>query len=120
MGKGQRCLGKLKLYSTAEPDVLSQSVIHWSNVVHDLSIERVCFGSTLSTIQNIWPFGLDISAKEVIERSNASIELIGPVYETVTDQLFLAAKVFQDKLDKNHPARGVLSNEISDFYELKL
>jgi tRNA(Arg) A34 adenosine deaminase TadA len=119
MEKGQRQLGKLRLYTTAEPDVLSQSAIHWANVVHDLGIEYVCFGSKLATIQNIWPFGIDISAQEIIERSRSCIKLIGPVSEKETNQLFLFAKQYQDKLNKNHPAQGILSKKTSDFYELE-
>ncbi|WP_010596993.1 cytidine/deoxycytidylate deaminase family protein [Rickettsiella massiliensis] len=45
MKKDKPQLGKLNLYSTAEPDVLSQSAIHWAKVAHDLEIKRVCFGS---------------------------------------------------------------------------
>lgn len=120
MEKGQRKFGKLKLYSTAEPDVLSQSVIHWANVVHDLAIKQIYFGSTLATIQNIWPFGIDISAQEVVERANANIKLLGPLCETETDQLFLDAKIYQKNLDKKHPAQGVLSKNMSDFYKLNL
>lgn len=120
MEKGPRQLGKLKLYSTAEPDVLSQSVIHWANVVHDLAIEQVYFGSTLATIQTIWPFGIDISAQELIERANAKIKLIGPLSETETDQLFVEAEQYQNKLDKKHPAQGILSKKIGDFYQLNI
>jgi hypothetical protein len=30
------------------------------------------------------------------------------------------AKKHQDQLNKNHPAQGILSKKMSDFYELKL
>ncbi|STX52370.1 cytidine/deoxycytidylate deaminase [Legionella busanensis] len=100
MEKGQSQLGKLRLYTTAERDILSQSVIYWANIVHDLKIEYVYLGSKLSTIQTIWPFGIDISAQEIINRSTRSTQLIGPVYENKTDQLFSQAKEYQDKLKK--------------------
>lgn len=70
----------------------------------------------------IWPFGINISAQEVVERSSLHhhIDLIGPIYEAETNQLFLAAKTHQEKLGKNHPAQGVLSNKVTDFYQLNL
>lgn len=50
---GYRKYESLTLYTTAEPDPMSQSAIHWGNVVHDLAIKRVCFGSSLKTIQQL-------------------------------------------------------------------
>lgn len=72
------------------------------------------------TRNQIWPFGIDISAQEVIERSNSNITLIGPTLEAETDLLFMDAKTYQAKMNKAHPAQGVLSNELSDFYEATL
>ncbi|GEM_PF-4748096 len=118
--KKQINLGSLALYTTAEPDVMSQSAIHWANLVHDLSIQKVCFGSSLNTIQKLWPFGIDIPAKEVIERSHSKINLIGLINEAECNELFLTAKQEQAKLSKHHPAQGVLSNEVTDFYQLTL
>jgi len=108
----------LTLYATAEPDAMSQSAIHWANIAHDLFINKIIYGSSLKTIQQIWPFGIDIPAQEIIERSNSQIELIGSVNEDECDNLFKTAKIHQSKLKNKHPARDMLSHNIKDFYQL--
>jgi len=114
-------LGDLILVTTAEPDVLAQSALHWANVAHDLSVTHVYSGATLDTIQRLWPFGIDIPAKEIVERSfNSNIALTDRIMEQECNDLFLEAKKSQEQVDKNHPAMGVLSTNISDFYQINL
>lgn len=73
----------------------------------------------MQTIKNLWSFGIDISAKEIIERSyKAQMQLTGPLLEKDCDHLFSKAKEKQQQINKAHPARGVLSNEVKDFYKV--
>ena len=48
--------GNLTLYSTAEPDPMSQSAIHWANIAHDFGINKIYFGTSLQTINLLLPF----------------------------------------------------------------
>ncbi len=112
-------LEDLILVTTAEPDVLSQSSIHWANIVHDLGIKQIYYGTPLTTIQIIWPFGIDISAREVIERTlNCNIQLTGEILTAECEKLFLAAREKQLEINKNHPAKDFLSDKVEQFYQV--
>ncbi|MCP3680928.1 MAG: hypothetical protein GY782_12000 [Gammaproteobacteria bacterium] len=68
--KERAAWGELTLITAAEPDVLSQSAIYWANVVHEANIKQVYFGAELTTIQQLWPFGIDIPAQEILDRAS--------------------------------------------------
>lgn len=112
----KRVFKELYLYSTAEPDVLAQGAIHWSIICHDMPVKSITYGLPQTKVEAIWPFGIDITARELIERSCVDIELKGPVHEEPCHALFKDAKKRQDEIGKQHPARGVLSNCVEDFY----
>jgi len=50
-------------------------------------LKQFVLEAPLATIQTLY-----IPAQEVIERSNSNIELIGPIHEAETNQLFLDEK----------------------------
>lgn len=108
----------LTLFSTAEPDALSASAIYWAKVTHDIDITHVCYGSSLATIGKLWPFGIDISAQEIANRSRQNHIRFSPtICEKECDKLFSEAK---EKQQGKHPALGRLSNEVKDFYHVYL
>ena len=108
--------GKMVLFSTAEPDALSQSALYWAKVTHDLDITHIYYGSSSKTINSLWKFGIDISAREIASRSHlCQIEFSEGVCENECDLLFMEAK---KKQQGNHPARGNLSKDPKDFYRL--
>ncbi len=110
-------LGRLSLYATAEPDVLSQSVIYWGKIAHDLNIYHIYYGAPLKIIQKLWSFGIDISAEEVLHRSHQpQAQIFGPLLEKECEELFLNAKKKQNEIHHPHPARGQLSHHEKDFY----
>jgi tRNA(adenine34) deaminase len=112
----ERNKGKISLFSTAEPDSLSQSAIYWAKITHDIDIAHIYYGSSLETIKNLWKFGIDISAQEIVQRSKMShIAFSNAICEKECDNLFFEAK---ERQQGNHPARGVLSTEVQDFYML--
>lgn len=112
----ERNNGKLSLFSTAEPDSLSQSAICWAKVTHELDIAHIYYGSSLATIKNLWKFGIDIPAKEIVKRSKMSqITFSNAICEKECDSLFFEAK---ERQQGNHPARGILSAEVQNFYSL--
>lgn len=109
----------LTLLSTIEPDPLSQSAIYWSSVVQELSIETIVFGTRLETLMALWPFGIAITAQELVDRScNYSPQIIGPYCEAECDALFQAAKQRQQEMGQDHPAMDALSHNVDDFYVL--
>lgn len=111
--------GKLTLYATCEPDTLSLSAIYWAKKAHDLQIEKIVYGTTLKTIKKMWRFGIDIKAKELINRSyQPSIVLKGPFMENECNQLFIEAKERQAKINSPHPSRGYLPNNLEAFYKI--
>lgn len=111
--------GKLTMYTTCEPDTLSLSAIYWAKKAHDLCIEKIVYGSTLITINKLWKFGINIKAKELINRSYLpSILLRGPFMERECNQLFIAAKERQAKTNSPHPSRGQLPNNVEAFYKI--
>jgi len=59
----------LTMVTTAECDVLSMSSIYWARVVHDIEINRICYGVPLKKINDLWHAGIDISSKTIIEKS---------------------------------------------------
>lgn len=110
---GYKKQGNLTLITNVEPDVLSQSTIYWANLVHQLAIQTVVYGATLADIQEIWPFGIKITAQEIIDKSiNSDIKLVGPRCRQECNNLFLNAKMI--------PARDILSNNVEDFFEVSL
>lgn len=116
INSGKVPTGKLRLFSTAEPDVLSQSAIYWAKITHDLDIVEVIYGSSFATIGNLWKFGIDISASEVAGRAkHYQIRFIQSSLKEECNALFLDAKA---KQQGNHPARGILSQHAHDFYLL--
>lgn len=42
--KHNKDFGKLRLFTTAEPDVLSQSAIYWAKIAHDINVEHIFYG----------------------------------------------------------------------------
>lgn len=111
----------LTLVTTAEPDPLSQSAVQWAAVTHDIPIRTIVYGCPIAKIQEIWPFGIDISAKEINERSSGKpITFIGPVLEEGCYRLFLQAKERQKQVESDHPGRKVLSKNREDFVTLTL
>lgn len=110
-------LGDLSLYSTAEPDPLSQSTIHWANAVHELNIKHVYFGAGLEFIEKLWPFGIKIPAREIIASCSYNlVTLHKPILEQQCENLFLDAKQYQAKIGIKHPAMELLSSNVEDFY----
>ena len=111
--------GSITLISTAEPDPLSQSSIHWANIIHEVNISRVFFGTSLETIQAAWPFGIDIKAREVAQRSlKSAVTVTGSLLENECNQLFQQAQKRQSEINHKHPGMITLSNNIEDFYHL--
>lgn len=111
--------GKLTLYTTCEPDTLSLSAIYWAKKAHDLHIEKIVYGSSLKTIKKLWNFGIQIKAKELINRSHQpSIILRGPFMEHECNKLFIGAKERQAKINSPHPSRGNLPNNLEAFYKI--
>jgi tRNA(Arg) A34 adenosine deaminase TadA len=110
-------LNNLSLVTTAEPDPLSQSAIHWASIVQEIKINTVYYGSSLGTIEKLWPFGINIPAQEIIDRSaTRHIKLEKNVLEQECNKLFLNAKKEQEIINSTHPAKGQLSTNIEDFY----
>ncbi len=110
---------ELTMITTAEPDPLSQSAIHWGNIVHDLAIRQIYYGVDLATIYQCWPFGIDISAAEIIDKScQRDIQLQGGILADACEVLFQQAYENQQKINQNHPAMGVLSQNVEDFYSI--
>ncbi len=108
--------GRLTLFSTAEPDSLSQSAIYWAKITHDIDVAHICYGSSLKTINRLWKFGIDIPAEEIHARSQLStIAFSRSICEKECDTLFIEAK---EKQQGDHPAHGLLSTDESDFYTL--
>lgn len=117
--RSKKNLGELRLFTTCEPDALSQSAIYWTVINHDLVIKQINFGTRLPTLQKLWPCGIDITAQEIIERSiNLKIELVGPLLEEQCNNLFLEAKRKQQAINDEHLARKVLSHNVQDFYQI--
>lgn len=105
---------KLVLFSTAEPDTLSQSVIYWAKITHDIEISEIVYGSSLQTISKLWKFGIDIPSKEIADRArNYQIKFSKFICEKECDDLFFKAKARQQGI---HPSEGILSNNLQDFY----
>lgn len=106
----------LILFSTAEPDSLSQSAIYWARITHDLEISEIVYGSSLQTIAKLWEFGIDISAEEIAKRAkHCHINFSKSVCEKECDALFSEAKA---KQQGKHPSQGILSDDSKDFYLL--
>lgn len=106
----------LTLYSTSECDTLSQSVAYWANVT-GIPIKTIVYGSSLESIKEIWPFGINIKADELMKHAcGANIELLGPVLEDECLTLFKEAKAKQEAIGKPHPGRAILSKNYEDFF----
>ncbi len=75
---------------------------------------NMAFCCSLEKIENFWPFGIRISAKEVVEKSsNTTINLLDPVLEYKSYQLFLEAKNRQETINDQHPAQGNFALRVS-------
>lgn len=110
---------QLTLITTMEPDPLSISSIYWSNIVQKLGIETIYYGSTFETLQNLWPFGINLKAEEILERASLlKIALNGPICEKECNKLFHEAKDIQKQIDDKHPGMLKLSQDVEDFYEI--
>jgi len=116
-----RKLGDLTLVTTVEPDPLSQSAIYWAKITQELSITHLAYGSSLSTINKLWPFCIDISAGEIVDRApNYELTIEGSILEAQTDDLLLTAKHKQEQIDKKHPGACTLSKDVTDYFEISL
>lgn len=77
----------LTLYTTAEPCPMCQSAILWAG------IERVVYGTSISTLQELGWNQIDLTANEVIQRAGfVHCEVVGGILESRCDRLFKKAK----------------------------
>ena len=73
------------LYSTAEPCPMCQAAILWSG------IDRVVFGTSIQTLQQLGWNQIEIGSAEVIRRTPfRSCQLVGGILEDECDRLFAA------------------------------
>ena len=109
--------GPLTLISTGEPDPLSQSVIYWANAIHDLEITTIYYGANSEFLNTLLGMGIQIPAREIIERSSmCKISLI-PLLEKACITMFQEAQKTRKAIDNEHPARAILSHQIDEFYD---
>ena len=109
----------LKLITTAECDTLSQSAVYWANIVHELCIEEVYYGLSLEAITTMWPFGIQINSREIMEHSTTpDLKIEGPILNQECLKLFEAAKKLQAKINQDHPTEGIASTKLEDFYQI--
>lgn len=113
----RRNLSNLTLITTAEPDPLSMSAIYWAGVVNEIKIDKVYYGMSLEDLKELWPFGISIKAKEIIDRStNPNIQIEGPILKDEVNNLFQEAKKIQKQINDKHPGFVTLSKNVDDFF----
>lgn len=114
---GKREIGDLTMFATAEPDPLSFGSLYWSSIVQEVVIRDMYYAVSREELQELWPFGIDISAKEIWERG--SIKRIARVAHLPDDyclSLFKEAKTRQEGIHSDRPADATLSYHLKDFY----
>lgn len=108
--------GPLTLYTTGECCPMCQSAIYWANL-SGMGIQKVVYGSTIPTLNEIWGTQINILSQEVVGKSpDHKVTLVGQVLEEACNQLFYKAKRRQVWPSSPTPTKE-LSSEITDFYE---
>ena len=107
----------LSIIATSEPDPMSFSSIIWANVT-GIPIRNLYWGVSQMTIKNYWEFGIDFDSFQLNQKSNPQIEITANILSKECEILFKNAKIEQDKINKTHPGKAVLSKDVSSFIYL--